>query len=70
VIGPLENIDIVGAGLVQTIHDYLYGSASPLLSEMTRNGETFYESGREETMKRRDVQIVSQLERLREWSLL
>lgn len=82
VLGPLENMDLVGLDLIGAIHDYLMESLSntgeplPALRERIGGGELgaksgagFHDwSGRDaaEVAERRDRQIVRQLAYLRE----
>jgi 3-hydroxybutyryl-CoA dehydrogenase len=81
-VGPLENIDIVGLDLVQAIHAYLLVDLAddhqPLRALKTnvaqgalgiKSGQGFYDWRRrdpQELLARRDLQIVRQLEFLRE----
>lgn len=52
VLGPMENIDLVGTDLTLAIHDYILGhlerspEASPLLRELTTRGDLGFKSGR------------------------
>lgn len=82
VMGPLENMDLVGLDLVKTIHEYLLADLSadqgPLQTheQLVRDGNLGVKSGRgfydwqqrdpQELVERRDRQIVRQLAYLRE----
>ena len=74
-VGPLENMDLVGLGLIEDIQQYLPADLCnepgprPLLSQMTRDGSTFHDWQHRDMAKlieRRDRQIVHQLEFLKE----
>lgn len=81
VVGPLENMDLVGLDLIEKIHGYLLADLSSedhpaaLLSEYVRenrlgmkSGHGFYDWSKRdpaELIERRDRQIVSQLNYLR-----
>ncbi len=81
-VGPLENMDLVGLDLVETIHDYLLSSLAdqheplPLLRSHVERGELGMKSGQgfydwrrrraQELIERRDRQIVDQLRLLEE----
>ena len=85
-VGPLENMDLVGLDLVQTIHDYLLSDLAddhdtlPILREHVANGELGMKTGvgfhdwrtrdPQQLIERRDRQIVRQLEFLREQDAL
>jgi len=85
-VGPLENMDLVGLDLVQTIHRYLMADLAdddqplPLLCEHVAGGELGMKTGRgfynwklrdpKQTIERRDRQIVQQLEFLRKLDAL
>jgi 3-hydroxybutyryl-CoA dehydrogenase len=73
-VGPLENIDLVGLELVETIQHYLSADlcnepgALPLLTQMKNEGHTFHDWGKRDMAKlleRRDRQIVHQLDFLK-----
>jgi 3-hydroxybutyryl-CoA dehydrogenase len=80
-VGPLENMDLVGLDLVETIHQYLLADLAadrqplPLLSKQVKRGQLGVKSGRgfydwkerdsRELIERRNRQIVHQLEFLR-----
>jgi 3-hydroxybutyryl-CoA dehydrogenase len=80
-LGPLENMDIVGLNLIETIHKYLLADIadnhgpSELLSRNVANQELGVQSGKgfydwstrdpQEAIGRRDSQIVHQLEFLK-----
>ena len=82
VIGPLENMDLVGLDLVERIHQYLLADLadnhgpSEYLTENTREGRLGVKSGKgfydwrsrdaKEVIHRRDTQIVHQLSFLKE----
>jgi 3-hydroxybutyryl-CoA dehydrogenase len=82
VVGPLENMDLVGLDLIQTIHRYLLadlsGNRGPgrLLDELVQNGQLGMKSGtgfydwrkREPAalIEARDRQIARELKRLRQ----
>lgn len=82
VLGPLENMDLVGLDLIETIHRYLLAdlagqpSPSPYLTEKVKQGHLgvksglgFYDWGErraEELIQKRDRQIVHQLNFLKE----
>jgi 3-hydroxybutyryl-CoA dehydrogenase len=82
VVGPLENMDLVGLDLVKTIHEYLLSDLSDAhrpqeaLATLVDNGNTGIKSGGgfydwskrdpKQLIERRDRQIVRQLEYLRE----
>ena len=82
VVGPTENMDLVGLDLSKTIHDYLSAdladdkAALPLHEEMVKRGDLGMKSGRgfydwkkhdgPALLQRRDRQIVRQLTYLRE----
>ena len=86
VMGPLENMDLVGLDLVKTIHDYLLESLSdekqtpPEIHDRIeknqlgiKSGKGFYDwSTRDasELVARRDAQIVRQLNDLRDTGAL
>jgi 3-hydroxybutyryl-CoA dehydrogenase len=77
-VGPLENMDLVGLDLIETIHEYLLANLSaaqkplPLLSQMVREGRYgmktssgFYDwraRNPQELIERRNQQIIRQLE--------
>ena len=77
VLGPIENMDIVGLDLIERIHDYLLEDIadnhqpSPLLRDMVRQGQRglkdergFYDWGSrdaETLLDKRDKQILHQL---------
>ncbi len=77
VIGPLENMDVVGLDLVETIHQYLLADLadnhgpSEYLTKSTgegrlgvKSGEGFYDwrsRNAQDLIEKRDVQIVHQL---------
>jgi 3-hydroxybutyryl-CoA dehydrogenase len=81
-LGPLENMDLVGLDLVQTIHEYLLADLAddhqpmPALKQRVSTGQLgvkskhgFYDWRRrdaQELLTRRDRQIVNQLKFLRE----
>ena len=81
VVGPLENMDLVGLDLIKTIHDYLLPEIadnhvpSAMLSRWVReqrwgmkSKQGFYDWTRrdpQELIERRDRQIVEQLQKLR-----
>lgn len=74
-VGPLENMDLVGLDLIETIHRYLpddlcnESGPLPLLTQMTKGGKTFHDWRNRDMSKlidRRDRQIVHQLEFLKE----
>jgi 3-hydroxybutyryl-CoA dehydrogenase len=81
VIGPLENMDVVGLDLIKTVHDYLLDDLadnhrpSELLADCVRRGHLGVKTGRgfydwrersaEELIGRRNAQIVHQLAYLR-----
>jgi 3-hydroxybutyryl-CoA dehydrogenase len=52
-LGPMENIDMVGADLVYNVHDYLFGhldnatKASPILAELKDKGKLGFKTGGE-----------------------
>ncbi len=85
-VGPLENMDLVGLDLVETIHQYLLADLADdheplqLLKDHVAKGELgmksgsgFYDWRRRlpwELIERRDQQIVRQLAALREWNAL
>jgi 3-hydroxybutyryl-CoA dehydrogenase len=69
-VGPLENIDLVGVDLVETIHQYLPADLCndphplPLLTQMKNEGLTFHDwelRDMETLVESRDRQIVHQL---------
>ena len=69
-VGPLENIDLVGLDLVETIHQYLPADLCndsaplPLLTQMKNEGRTFHDWRQHDMTKlleRRDRQIAHQL---------
>jgi len=73
-VGPLENVDLVGLDLVETIHQYLPADLCndpgplPLLVQMTNEGRTFHDWEQRdmaELIERRDRQIVHQLDFLK-----
>ena len=82
VVGPTENMDLVGLDLIKTIHDYLCADLAddkatlPLHEEMVKRGDLGMKSGRgfydwqkhdgAALLQRRDQQIVRQLAYLRE----
>jgi len=82
VIGPLENMDVVGLDLIHTVHDYLLDDLadnhrpSALLAERVRQGQLGVKTGQgfydwrtrsaEELIERRNAQIVRQLAYLKE----
>jgi 3-hydroxybutyryl-CoA dehydrogenase len=82
VLGPLENMDLVGLDLVETIHHYLladlagHPGPSPYLTEKVKQGHLGVKSGQgfydwrirraEELIRKRDIQIVHQLNFLKE----
>jgi 3-hydroxybutyryl-CoA dehydrogenase len=82
VVGPLENMDLVGLDLIERIHQYLLNDIadnhgpSELLTKNVHNqrlgmktGQGFYDWKKrsgEELIERRDKQIVHQLEYLKE----
>ena len=86
VVGPLENMDLVGLDLVQKIHHYLLADLAddhqPLsaLRERVNKGQLGMQSGQgfydwqnrdaSELLERRDVQIVHQLDFLKELAAL
>lgn len=86
VVGPLENMDLVGLDLIDTIHSYLLASLSddsqvlPALRERTERNQQGIKSGRgfydwsdrdaAELIERRDAQIVRQLNYLKETGAL
>jgi len=77
VVGPLENMDLVGLDLIEAIHSYMLpslahdGSVNPLLKLMVREGRLGAKAGRgfydwskrsiQDLMDARDRQIVRQL---------
>ena len=77
-VGPLENMDLVGLDLIETIHNYLMANLSnaqtslPLLSQMVKDGRCgmktssgFYDwqaRDPQELIERRNQQIIRQLE--------
>ena len=77
-VGPLENMDLVGLDLIETIHQYLLADLaddhgpSPCLRERVATGRLGMKSGQgfydwhqrdpEELLERRDRQIVHQLD--------
>ena len=77
-VGPLENMDLVGLDLIETIHEYLLANLSdaqkplPLLSQMVKEGRCgmktssgFYDwraRNPQELIERRNQQIIRQLE--------
>lgn len=81
-LGPMENIDLVGIGLVHRVESYLFphlatnAAPSEALSSRLRSGETGMDAGRgfydwkardaQATVALRDRQIVRQLQFLRE----
>jgi 3-hydroxybutyryl-CoA dehydrogenase len=81
-VGPFENMDLVGLGLVEQIHAYLFSELSsatgplPVVREKLAAGQTgmragqgFYDWGArdaQELLAQRDRQIVRQLAFLRE----
>lgn len=81
-IGPLENMDLVGLDLIETIHSYLLADLAdnhgpaPYLTESVRrrhlgmkSGRGFYDWGSRdaaEVVQRRDRQIVHQIAFLKE----
>ncbi len=78
-VGPLENMDIVGLDLIETIHKYLLADLAdqhqplPLLTRLRKNGRSFHNRGRrdmQQLIERRDRQIVHQLQYLREQNAL
>jgi 3-hydroxybutyryl-CoA dehydrogenase len=85
-VGPLENMDLVGLDLIETIHDYLLADLSPAdrplaaLSERVaagqlgmKSGAGFYDWSRRdaaELIDRRDRQILHQLAFLKELGAL
>jgi 3-hydroxybutyryl-CoA dehydrogenase len=73
-VGPLENMDIVGLPLIETIHKYLLADLSdahqalPVLTKLVKNNRNFHNRSQREMRKliaRRDRQIVHQLKFLR-----
>jgi 3-hydroxybutyryl-CoA dehydrogenase len=82
VVGPLENMDLVGLDLVHTIHSYLLADLSAnhgpgqLLNELVRKGQLGMKSGSgfydwskrapATLIEARDRQIARELKRLRE----
>ena len=82
VMGPLENMDLVGLDLIQTIHQYLLADLaghtppSPYLTEKVKQGQLGVKSGQgfydwrqrraEELIEKRDRQIIHQLNFLKE----
>ncbi len=82
VVGPLENMDLVGLDLIERIHRYLFSDLADnhgpaeYLVESLKRGDLGLKSGRgfydwtsrsaEELIQRRDNQIVHQLNYLRE----
>jgi 3-hydroxybutyryl-CoA dehydrogenase len=82
VIGPLENMDVVGLDLIKTVHDYLLDDLadnhrpSEVLAECVRQGHLGVKTGRgfydwrtrssEELIGKRNAQIVRQLAYLKE----
>ena len=82
VLGPLENMDLVGLDLVETIHQYLladlagHTGPSTYLTEKVKEGHLGVKSGQgfydwrirrvEELIQKRDLQIVHQLNFLKE----
>jgi 3-hydroxybutyryl-CoA dehydrogenase len=86
VLGPLENMDLVGLDLIDTIHSYMLASLSsdrdvlPALRERTEHDEMGIKSGKgfydwsdrdaSELIERRDAQIVRQLNYLKETGAL
>ena len=74
-VGPLENMDLVGLELVETIHRYLPADLCnepgplPLLTQMNSEGKTFHDWEKRdmvESLESRDRQIVHQLEFLKD----
>ena len=81
-VGPLENMDLVGLDLIETIHEYLLADLadnhgpSLHLQEQVRRGELGMKSGSgfydwhrrdpQQLIERRDRQIIHQLDFLRE----
>jgi 3-hydroxybutyryl-CoA dehydrogenase len=77
-VGPLENMDLVGLNLVETIHEYLLANLSnaqkplPLLSQLVKDGRHGMKTGSGfydwqarapgELLDRRNRQIIHQLE--------
>jgi 3-hydroxybutyryl-CoA dehydrogenase len=82
VMGPLENMDLVGLDLIETIHQYLladlagHPAPSPYLTQKVKQGHLGVKSGlgfydwrvrrAEELIQKRDIQIVHQLNFLEE----
>ena len=82
VMGPLENIDLVGLDLVKSIHQYLLADLAddhgplPVHEQMVRDGQLGVKTGHgfydwqqrapQQLVERRDRQIVRQLAYLRE----
>jgi len=73
-VGPLENIDLVGLDLVETIHQYVPADLCndpgplPLLTQMKNEGRTFHDwelRDMAKLLERRDRQIVHQLDFLK-----
>jgi 3-hydroxybutyryl-CoA dehydrogenase len=80
VIGPLENMDVVGLDLIRTIHEYLLSGIannvepSRLLDEYVSAGRLGIKSGRgfydwkkrssAELIEARDLQIIRELKRV------
>jgi len=78
VVGPLENMDLVGLDLIEAIHAYMLpslahdGAVSPLLERMVEEGHVGAKAGRgfydwsrrsiQDLMAARDRQIVRQLQ--------
>ena len=85
-VGPLENMDLVGLDLVQTIHQYLLADLSnspaplPLLNDQVQQGQLGMKSGHgfydwqtrdpKALIERRDRQIVHQLAWLKQQDAL
>jgi 3-hydroxybutyryl-CoA dehydrogenase len=85
-VGPLENMDLVGLDLVETIHEYLLADLSAskgplaLLRQHVDSGELGMKTGQgfhdwrvrdgQQVIEHRDQQIVHQLKFLRELEIL
>jgi 3-hydroxybutyryl-CoA dehydrogenase len=78
-VGPLENMDLVGLDLIQTIHKYLLADLAddhrplPLLTKLVKNDRNFHHwsgAAMKALAARRDRQIVRQLEYLRKTNAL
>ena len=81
VMGPLENIDLVGLDLVKSIHQYLLADLAddhgplPVHEQLIHDGQMSVKTGHgfydwqqrdsQQLVERRDRQIVRQLEYLR-----